>query len=79
MTRETVRNQLAGIYPFMIGKDFCKHKVIEETTGEKTDNIKTMEDFFIIFAPEYVLYNSHYTIAREHPFFKIKPLLLLVK
>ena len=40
MTHETVRNQLAGIYPFMIGKDFCKHKVIEETTGEKTDNIK---------------------------------------
>ena len=38
-----------------------------------------MEDFFMIFAPEYVLYNSHYTIAHEHPFFKIKPLLLLVK
>ena len=29
-----------GIYPFLIGKDFCKHKVIEETTEEKTDNIK---------------------------------------
>ena len=24
----------------MIGKDFCKHKVIEETPEEKTDNIK---------------------------------------
>ena len=40
MTRGTVRNQLAGIYPFLIGKDFCKHKVIEETTEEKTDDIK---------------------------------------
>ena len=40
MTRGTMRNQLTGIYPFLIGKDFCKHKVIEETTEEKTDNIK---------------------------------------
>jgi len=36
----TVRNQLAGTYPFVIGKDFCKHKVIEETPEEKTDIIK---------------------------------------
>ena len=24
----------------MFGKDFCKHKVIEETTKERTDNVR---------------------------------------
>lgn len=28
-------------YPLMISRDFCKHKVIEETREEKADTIKS--------------------------------------